>query len=75
MKKKIEETITVERDFCNICGKEITNRGSNHTAYEERIRIIRGLGKTKDFDGHEGCINRVIRAAFTKYLAPTTPKE
>lgn len=68
MKKRIKETVMVERDFCNICAKEISHRPSNSKRYEIRIEMVRGLGKTADFDAHEGCINKVMRSAFSEYL-------
>lgn len=72
MKKRIEETVMVERDFCNICEKEITHRGSGSqeslALYHKRIAVVRNLGKTRDFDAHQGCINKIIREAFSDFL-------
>lgn len=68
MKKKVEVTQTVEIDICNICQKEIAHRPSNDKRYEIRLETVRGLGKTKDFDAHPTCINKIIRSAFQKYL-------
>jgi hypothetical protein len=68
MKKKIKQTITVEIAVCNICQKEISHRPSNYKRYEIRLEVVRGLGKTADFDAHPTCINKVIRNAFAKYL-------
>lgn len=67
MKKKIKQEITVEIDVCNICGKDITHRPSNSGA-GRRIPMVNGLFKITTFDAHDACINKVIRAAFKKYL-------
>lgn len=64
MKKKTQQLIEVETAFCNICGKEM---GMARVFAGERIAIVYGLFKTKDFDAHETCINEVIRAAFEPY--------
>lgn len=64
MKKKVEQIITVDISICNICGKEVTRNPHDPT----RLAVVRGLGKTGNFDAHETCLNRVMRAAFKKYL-------
>lgn len=64
MKKKVQQLVEVETAFCNICGKEM---GYKNTYAVERIAIIYGLFKTADFDGHEACINEIIRTAFAPY--------
>lgn len=64
MKKKIQQVVEVETAFCNVCGKEM---GNSRTYAAERVAIVYGLFKTKDFDAHEACINEVIRSAFEPY--------
>lgn len=64
MKKKVQQVVEIETAFCNICGKEM---GSSRPYSGERIAIIYGLFKTADFDGHEACINEVVRKAFEPY--------
>ena len=69
MKKKVEQKVIVEVPYCNICGKEIGHLSALHDKrYQLRLEMVRGLGKTKDFDAHPTCINKVIREAFKKYL-------
>ena len=64
MKKLTAQTIEVEVAYCNICGDLM---GDGSTYNRERIAVVYGLFKTKDFDAHEKCINRVIREAFAPY--------
>lgn len=69
MKKKTEQTVIVEVSFCNMCGKEIGRLSALHDKrFQLRLEMVRGLGKIKDFDAHPTCINKIIRAAFKKYL-------
>lgn len=67
MKKKITQEVEVTVDICNICKKEVTNRPSSN-AQQRRIPMINGLFKITTFDAHDGCVNKVIREAFKKYL-------
>ena len=64
MKKTVEQVVKVEKSFCNICEKEIKKLPFDDT----RLKIVRGLGKTKDFDAHEICLNKIIRAALQDYF-------
>ena len=64
MQKKIKRTITVEVSICNICREEVTVQPHN----KKRIEIVQHLFNTEDFDGHQGCINEVIKEAFKEYI-------
>lgn len=64
MKKTIQETVMVERSFCNICDEEIIKEPFN----KERIAFIRGLFSIIDFDAHEVCINKIAREAFVPFM-------
>lgn len=65
MKKKITQKIQVEIAICNICGTEVTKEPFNMA----RLAVVRGLFKTADFHAHEGCINKVVRGAFKKFVS------
>lgn len=64
MKTKIKKEIEVEISICNICGKEVKKEPFNKL----RIAVVRGLFKMQEFDAHEICINKVVRAAFQEYI-------
>lgn len=64
MKTRIKKEMEVEVSLCNICKKEIDKDPFN----KSRIQIVRNLFNTTDFDAHEGCINTVIKEAFSKYF-------
>ncbi len=64
MKKLVERVVKVEQFYCNICEKPVTGDPFK----TERINIVRGLFKVSDFHGHDTCINKVVREAFSKYL-------
>lgn len=64
MKQKVKKEIIVEEFFCNICKKPIATEPFN----QARIQMVRGLFKIQDFHAHEGCINKVAREAFKKYI-------
>ena len=68
MKKLIKKYVEIEQDVCNICGKEIVRGG--YDAWLERVKVVRGLLKTENFDAHPVCINKIIRNAFKEFGAP-----
>ncbi len=68
MKKKITQEVQVEVSFCNICGKEVGSKPWSGSGATKRIEIVHSLFKTADFDAHEGCINKVVRSAFKKFV-------
>lgn len=65
MKKITEELVKVEVAYCNICDKEM---GEVSIKNRERMVVLYGLFKMVDFDAHEACVNKVIRAAFKPYF-------
>lgn len=70
MRKKIIKEMEVEVSTCNICGLEIDKDPFN----KERIKIVRHLFNTIDFDAHENCINKVVKEAFNQYVSPLSEK-
>ncbi len=71
MKKAVEKMQLVEEFFCNICEKPVNKDPFN----TKRIDMIRGLFKTTDFHAHDGCINKIVREAFQRFITPTLTSE
>lgn len=65
MKKLVKKYVEVEENLCNICGKEVVRGG--YDSWLERVKVVRGLLKTENFDAHPTCMNKIIRKAFAEF--------
>lgn len=70
MRKKVKQEVEVEISICNICKQEITSEPHN----KKRIEIVRFLFSVKDFDAHEGCVNKIVKKAFWPYVSEEVSK-